>query len=672
VLRRAGVALAAAIAVSTVASTASAASKPQAGKYGGAAKVATGDNFAGWCFADNNANSALMAQRTVYETLFEKTRGGDLVGLLAQSASSSSDLKTWTITLRDGVLFHDGTKMTASVVKKNLDYGAGFNSSQLALAGAQKKAAWAASAYTKLKGLGATGTAILAAVKANSGKAETDIQTLALTAAIGGFADDGGLDKALSPDKETKGTLKKLGLDELPDLAWFASTFQLSTATAFIGNINKVTADDAARTVTLSLNRAQNDVPSMLYASGRFFIRGEAQITGTGTRCSSGRPIGTGPFMTAENYTFAPGDLTLEVTKNKSYWRKDAKTGEQLPYLDKITFTTVKEPLSRALAVRRGTSDAAYFGSSTDATFIKDLRRRKSVVTEFRSPYEYFPTVFLNQTRVGSPFGSENARLAVLNCIDSAGFVKARTKGENRIATSIVGPTSIMHTRSGFQKFNVKKSAEFLAKWKAENPAKNTELSFTFVRDTSSQAKANADFFVRQWAKCGIKANVDEKDSALGIKLTFNSSKTDPREQNAYDLTFAQLYEGDDVSFNLPFTVSNMIQDSAANIGTNYLWRSTVGSVLSLNHHTDAALDKIFFDANGNPNARAAKLKYQEGTAYMQSKGYMGAVSWNYFSMFFNKKSGLTNIGKVQIEKNKTQRVITNWGIDWSGVQLVK
>ena len=101
VLRRVGVAVATAIAISTVASTgSSAATSPNAPTYGGKVKVAIFDTFPGFCFGDNNANSALMVQRTVYETLFEKTKGNDMVGLLAESASASDDLKTWTIKLK--------------------------------------------------------------------------------------------------------------------------------------------------------------------------------------------------------------------------------------------------------------------------------------------------------------------------------------------------------------------------------------------------------------------------------------------------------------------------------------------------------------------------------------------------------------------------------------------
>ena len=61
-MRRVGVALAAAIAVSTVASSADAAAKPQAGTYGGNAKVAIFDTFPGFCVSNNPNNSALMAE----------------------------------------------------------------------------------------------------------------------------------------------------------------------------------------------------------------------------------------------------------------------------------------------------------------------------------------------------------------------------------------------------------------------------------------------------------------------------------------------------------------------------------------------------------------------------------------------------------------------------------
>jgi hypothetical protein len=47
----------------------------------------------------------------------------------------------------------------------------------------------------------------------------------------------------------------------------------------------------------------------------------------------------------------------------------------------------------------------------------------------------------------------------------------------------------------------------------------------------------------------------------------------------------------------------------------------------------------------------------------------MGSIQHFYYTMFVNNKSGLTNIGKATLPNGKTQRLITNWGIDWVGVQ---
>jgi hypothetical protein len=44
----------------------------------------------------------------------------------------------------------------------------------------------------------------------------------------------------------------------------------------------------------------------------------------------------------------------------------------------------------------------------------------------------------------------------------------------------------------------------------------------------------------------------------------------------------------------------------------------------------------------------------------------MGNVTHTYYSLFTTKK--LAGIGKLQLVKGKTQRVVTNWGIDWTGV----
>lgn len=672
VLRRVGVALAAAVAVSTVASTASqAASKQSASKYGGDAKVAIFDTLPGFCFSNNPANSSLMVHRTFYETLFEKTRGGDLVGLLAKSATKSSDMKTWTITLRSGIKFHDGTALNADAVKLNLDYATGQAAADQAFADAAGHAAKAQLAYTTFKAAGATGTALLTSLGSNSGNATADVQRIALLMALGTFAEKGAIDTAL----KSLGGVKGLGIDVARSAAYLSKAIGIGTSAAFLANINKIEkVNDLA--IKLTLARPQNDVPGMLYASGRLVVRGPSQFQGAAAAtCSTGRPIGTGPFMAESGYKLVSTD-EIKVVKNPDYWRKDPKTGDKLPYLNSITFTNVKEGSSRAAAVRTGKYDAAQFSAAADATFIKDLRKRKSLVTEYKAPVEYYPSLWLNQGKATSPFTSKNARLAVLHCLDRANYAKVRNKGEGTVAKSLVGPKSVMYTTKGFHAYSKTLSKKYLDAWKKEDPAKNTELKFTIPADVSGASQANADFLIKTWKGCGITVSKVVEESAQIIAKAFNSGASSRGEQNAYDAIAILLFEGTDVSFNLPFVLKDAWPAETDAAYTKYnsassarIFSSAIGSILSLSKHTDMKVSKIFFDGQASKTKAGATKQYKKGTQYLQQQGYMGSITHFYYTMFVNKKNGLTNVGKVQIVKGKTQRIVTNWGIDWSGVQ---
>ena len=560
VLRRIGVALASTVAVSTVATTGTQAASTPAAKYGGEVKVAIFDTFPGFCVGNNPANSALMATRSVYEGLVEKTKGGDFIGLLAQSWVSSPDLKEWTFTLRTGVKYHNGQAFNAQSVVNN------FN---------------------------------------------------AIT-----------------------GRLAAKGISA-------------GTAAAFAANIVSFTAVND-NTVKFTLFRAQNDFPGTLYASGRTFMRADAQLTKD--TCAN-TPIGTGPFKVVSWDT-----NQMVVQKNADYWRTDPNTGAKLPYLDKITFTNVKEGSQRAAAVRKGTYDAGMFTSFSEGTFIRDLRQRKSVVNETRSPNEYYPSLWMNQTKPGSPFSNANARKAVASCIDRANYVKVRAKGETQVARSIVGERSPMFTTRGFQKFNKKAAQDFVAAYKAETGA--TSLTFSMPADTSGASQANAKFLQKTWAECGITVNITVEETAVIIAKAFNFTVTGGA-QNAYDLLPLLLFEGTDVAFNLPFVITNSFPTGSTN-PVAPLYRAALGALLNLNHHNDTAVDKLFFDGQAAQTKTGARTKYQEGTAYLQTNAFMTSINTGYYTMFTSKK--LAGIGTLSIEKRKTQRTMTNWGIDWTGV----
>jgi peptide/nickel transport system substrate-binding protein len=76
----------------------------------------------GWCLQEGNlAISGIQVARAIYDTLVVPDVNEKYQGMLAESVTPNAGNTVWTIKLRSGIKFHDGTPLTAQVVKNNLD-----------------------------------------------------------------------------------------------------------------------------------------------------------------------------------------------------------------------------------------------------------------------------------------------------------------------------------------------------------------------------------------------------------------------------------------------------------------------------------------------------------------------------------------------------------------------
>ena len=66
-------------------------------------------------------STGLTYARTVFDPLFTQAADGSVKPYLAESISHNPDYTQWTIKLRSGITFHDGSQLDANVVKVNLD-----------------------------------------------------------------------------------------------------------------------------------------------------------------------------------------------------------------------------------------------------------------------------------------------------------------------------------------------------------------------------------------------------------------------------------------------------------------------------------------------------------------------------------------------------------------------
>lgn len=89
---------------------------------GGAITVGLNAETNGWDALSNQFSQAgSLAMGTVVETLGVVNRDGEAEDWLATSFAPSADLRSWDVTLRRDVTYHDGTPMDAANLKANID-----------------------------------------------------------------------------------------------------------------------------------------------------------------------------------------------------------------------------------------------------------------------------------------------------------------------------------------------------------------------------------------------------------------------------------------------------------------------------------------------------------------------------------------------------------------------
>ena len=89
---------------------------------GGSITIGTMAEIDGFSPSQNRWDTnGLLYANTVYDPLMAVARDGSIQPYLAQSLTPNSAYDQWTLVLRTGVLFHDGTSLTSAVVKANFE-----------------------------------------------------------------------------------------------------------------------------------------------------------------------------------------------------------------------------------------------------------------------------------------------------------------------------------------------------------------------------------------------------------------------------------------------------------------------------------------------------------------------------------------------------------------------
>ena len=370
------------------------------------------------------AISGIQYAHAIYDTLTAPNADGKFVPFLASKVEHNADSSVWTVTLRDGIKFHDGTPLTATVVKNNLD------------------------AY--------------------------------------------------------RGS--------------YPGRTPLLFSFVFAKYIKDITADDAAKTVTITANQPWPAFDSYLWSSGRLGIMAQKQLDEKG-ECAKDL-IGTGPFKLKE---WVVNDHFTAV-KNPDYWQKD-KDGNQLPYLDQITFKPVEDSQARFNALQSGQFDLIHTDSAIIEEQLRALASRGQLTNNESDKFDEVVHIMLctavdpasDKVCPGSPFSNIHARKAVALALDRDSLIHVREKDIPKKASGPFAPGAVgFLDDAGFPQFNLDQAKQEVAAYKADT---GKDLEFTWGTGTDPESIETQNFLKGMFEAAGMKVSTYQVEQTQYISV---------------------------------------------------------------------------------------------------------------------------------------------------------
>ena len=509
-------------------------------RYGGTLRVSTDSPFSNFCIGQSTTNS-LGIIRSVYDTLVERSADDELVPYLASSVIPNSTRTEWTITLRPGILYHDGSSLDAANVKLNLD--------------------------------------------------------------------------------AIRGEMWKKGGDGTdPNLLHISYSNVLDVVV-----VNELT-------VKVILELSQVDFLETLYAGGRAAMRASAQINDKLLCYNSA--IGTGPFTVVSK----TNDL-VELDRNPNYWRRDPNNGNQLPYLDHITITTVRDSSLRSQSIVEvngaiPVADLAFYRSREDSSEIIRLRNNYPQLTEFKSRNETLQSLYQNVGLSGSPSRSKNARLALAYATDTTKILSDVYHGLGEVPNSVMPQRSQLYSPTNLIHYDLIKAREYVSRYKAETGLDNLTITVGF--ETSVSDADLAQSLKTMWGQAGIILNDFVAENPIIVSKIFRQNGSQ------FQVSKVGIGYGSESGFHTQFMRSNAYNPATINpvytTGFGVGVSSAFKTIMNISQHVNTEIDLKLLSARSEFNPTLSSRKYREAIAYYQDQAYEIPLPHSFFTAFMNPK----------------------------------
>jgi len=402
-----------------------------------------GDVSGGLTNAADNVPTA-EAAAFLYDGIYEFDEGLTPVADLAEDlATISEDGLTWTVKLREGIKFHDGTDLTAEDVVQTYQIAQSTNcryNPSICLATFLDKVEAVDDltvAFTLKQQLSTFATLYLpgigieskdavdasyakyvegtSAVTATETKAFLDKVAAEEAAPSGPAGEDGAATVNYGQFiAEAEALITKAG-GELPDKAVYTAEGVLDEATYAQELITRIKAIDATFTAS-AIDALAAAYPYLDFQRN---------------------PVGTGAYKFVE---FKPGE-SLEYAANEDYFRG-------APAIKELFIPIIKDDIAGGQALAAGEVDWKY--SLTGPTY-EEIKADPALKFVEYPDFGFFSLYFNN--REGSLFADKNLRQAVSYCFDKEATAQAATNGQGVAIYSEIPPASWAYPTSGLNTY---------------------------------------------------------------------------------------------------------------------------------------------------------------------------------------------------------------------------
>jgi peptide/nickel transport system substrate-binding protein len=269
------------------------------------------------------------------------------------------------------------------------------------------------------------------------------------------------------------------------------------------------------------------------------------------------RTSGTGPFRAAPG---TEGVRPLVLERNDRYWRSDA-SGQKLPYLDRLSFTTIADGGTRLASIRTGSVDYVQDLSLGDLVTIR-TDPSLQLVTRPESMVLYLG---LNLSQ--SPLDDLRVRQALAQSLNPRGLVDRLYGGLATPASQLLPPTMLGYDDSvtEFAKADVTAAKKLLAD--SLHPTLEIDLWYLVGPNGSlPDMRKVAEAVAADLAAAGIAADTKTIDP-----ITFAVSLRENRYPMWVGLASAASFDPDEIlgAAFIPPTVNGVDQPTEAGAWIN-------------------------------------------------------------------------------------------------------